>query len=134
MQAQRFAGAPFVFVEGMEATQVRIVEAGAEVVLAEIGVVSLTAIEVRSWKDEGRRMKEIAVGIVTEGIGDVALQVGQSPDATASVELLDDLRKPTNSLATQITKSTKGYGFGTENRFLCVLCALCGKDSSSSLP
>ncbi|MDD4350466.1 MAG: hypothetical protein PHF70_15265, partial [Opitutales bacterium] len=79
--------------------------------------------------EEGRRMKEIAVGVVGECIGDVAFQVGQSADATASVELLDDLRKPTNSLATQITKSTKGYGFGTENRFLCVLCALCGKDS-----
>ena len=30
-------------------------------------------------------MKEIAVGVVGEGIGDVAFEVGQRPDATASV-------------------------------------------------
>ena len=85
MQGEGFAGAAFVFVQRMEATEVGIVEAGPEVVLAEVGVVSLAAIEVRSGKEEGRRMKEIAVGVVGEGIGDVAFQVGQSPDAAASV-------------------------------------------------
>ena len=48
MQGEGFAGAPFVFVQRMEATQVGIVEAGPQVVLAEVGVVSLTAIEVES--------------------------------------------------------------------------------------
>ena len=63
----------------------------------------------------------------------VAVVVG-GDDCAGGIELLDDLRKPTNSLATQITKSTKKSGFGTENRFLCVLCALCGKQSSIPLP
>ena len=53
MQGEGFAGAPFVFIEGVEATEVGVVESGAEVVMAEVGVVSLTAIEVRSGKEEG---------------------------------------------------------------------------------
>ena len=50
------------------------------------------------------------------------------------IELFDDLRKPTNSLATQITKPTKRSKWRILNRILCVLCALCGKYSSIPLP
>ena len=85
MQGEGFAGAPLVFVEGVEATQIRVIEPRAEVILAEIGVVSLTAIEVRSGKEEGRRLKEIAVGVVTEGIGDVAFEVGEGSDMSTLV-------------------------------------------------
>ena len=52
MQGEGFAGAAFVFIQRMEPAQVGIVEAGPQVVLAEVGVVSLTAIEIESMKDE----------------------------------------------------------------------------------
>ena len=48
MQGEGFAGAPFVFIEGMEATEVRIVEAGPQVVLAEVIVPPFSSVEVES--------------------------------------------------------------------------------------
>ena len=48
MQGEGFAGTPFVFIEGVEAAQIGIVEAGPQVVLAEIGVSPFSSVEVRS--------------------------------------------------------------------------------------
>lgn len=48
VQGEGFAGAPFVFIQRMEATQIGIVEAGPEVILAEIGVPPFSSVEVES--------------------------------------------------------------------------------------
>ena len=85
MQGEGFAGAAFVFIQRMEAAQVGIVEAGPQVVLAEIIVPPFSSVEVRSGKEEGRRLKEIAVGVVGEGVGDVTFQVSEGPDMATSV-------------------------------------------------
>ena len=53
MQGEGFAGAAFVFIEGMEATEIRVIEPRPEVVLAEVGVPPFTAIEIESMKVEG---------------------------------------------------------------------------------
>ena len=68
-----------------------------------------------------------SVGVVGEGIGDIAFQVGEGPDATTSHRAPRRSAKAYKFISHIDHKIHKGYVFGTENRILCVLCALCGK-------
>jgi len=88
MQGKGFAGAAFVFIEGMEAAQVGIVKAGPEVVLGEVGVPPFSSVEVESGTIANSRCgiaEEIAVGVVGEGVRYIAFQVGEGSDMSTLV-------------------------------------------------
>lgn len=61
-----------------------VVEPGAEVVLAEVGVVLLASIQV-GVVAVSRAADEVAEGVVVPGVGDRAALVGQGADAAAAV-------------------------------------------------